>query len=171
MTFCNRVISMSSNNKPSLFIPLPKWRRLLQDLWLRSEGVHESGAFLLGEISESKRTIVDWILYDDFDPASLDTGIVRLNGDKLGALWERCRKLDLTVVADIHTHPGVARQSRSDSNHPVIALPGHLALIVPRFARPPVPHAEIGVFQYQGRKQWRRYAPIDVIDLEGKVHG
>lgn len=171
MTYCSPATFMSPNQKPALFVPLPKWRRLLQDLWLSSEGVHESGAFLLGEISETKRSIVDWVQYDDFDPGSLDTGIVRLKGDKLGALWERCRRLGLTVVADVHTHPGVARQSRSDRNHPVIAVPGHLALIVPRFARPPVLHAEIGVFQYQGSKQWRSFASTDVIDFEGKNHG
>jgi len=50
------------------YIPVAKWRRLLNDLWIRSESVHESGAFLLGSRDGERRCVAEGILYDDVDP-------------------------------------------------------------------------------------------------------
>jgi len=41
----------------------------------------------------------------------------------------------------------------------MISQGGHVALIVPNFAAPPVRRTEIGVYVYQGAKQWRTIAP------------
>lgn len=111
------------------------WRRLIVELRARGRGVHESGAFLLGHRDATRSRIETFLLYDDLDPQRLNTGIVRIDGRCFGELWERCRTSGLTVVADVHTHPVEAWQSGSDKTHPMIAAAGHLALIVPRFAR------------------------------------
>jgi hypothetical protein len=60
----------------------------------------------------------------------------------------------MTVIADVHTHPGDSGQSESDQAHPIITRSGHLALIVPRFAKLPVRRAEVGVYRYQGSGRW-----------------
>jgi hypothetical protein len=132
----------------------PLWRRLLVALRKRGHGQHESGAFLLGREDESGRRIVDFLLYDDLDPNSLSSGIVHLDGRHFGHLWDLCRERELTVVADVHTHPWGAGQSASDRSHPIIARQGHIALIVPRFARAPVSREEVGVYRYQGSGRW-----------------
>ncbi len=136
------------------YIPATKWRRLMNDLWLRSEGVHESGAFLLGFRDGARRCIVEWILYDDVDPHCLDTGIVILDGQNLGKLWKYCRDKALEIVADVHTHFGAASQSKADRDNPIVAIPGHLAFIVPRFAKPPVDVRKLGIYEYLGEKRW-----------------
>ena len=46
----------------------------------------------------------------------------------------------LTVVADVHVHPGDSGQSNSDRAYPMISQAGHIALILPRFARKPIQH-------------------------------
>lgn len=130
------------------------WRRLLAGLRARGGGMHESGAFLLGRRDGRRARISMFVLYDDLDPHCLDTGIVHFDGRYFGRLWDLCRAAGLTVVADVHTHPGGAWQSRSDRAHPMIACAGHLALIVPRFARPPVGARDIGVYRYLGAKRW-----------------
>jgi len=130
------------------------WRGLLRGLRSRGQGVRESGAFLLGTRTGEIVEIVDFILYDDLDPHALDTGIIRFDGRYFGALWERCRSVALEVVADVHTHPGAAYQSPSDQAHPMIACAGHIALILPNFAMPPVRVAEVGIYRYLGNKQW-----------------
>ena len=61
----------------------------------------------------------------------------------------------LTVVADVHTHPGAADQSGSDRAHPIIARAGHLALIVPNFAAPPVKRETLGIYRYCGGGRWK----------------
>ncbi len=132
------------------------WWRLL--IGLRSRGQHktrESGAFLLGHRSPNGEVnIVDFILYDDLDPHSLDSGIVRFDGRYFGDLWSLCRKKRLSVVADIHVHPGDSQQSLSDRNYPMISRPGHLALILPDFAKLPIRRDKIGIYKYLGNKQW-----------------
>ncbi len=126
----------------------------MAELRARGRGVNESGAFLLGHRDVNRSRIESFILYDDLDPHCLNTGIVRIDGRCFGELWERCRTSGLTVVADVHTHPVEAWQSGSDREHPMIATAGHLALIVPRFARTPVRLREVGIYRYLGAKHW-----------------
>lgn len=131
------------------------WRRLLVKLRERGQGSsRESGAFLLGHRVGDRVRITDFILYDDLDPQCLDTGIVRFDGRHFGALWDYCRKRGVSVVADVHVHPGGAGQSDSDRHHPMISRAGHLALIIPDFAARPVRTEEVGIYRYLGGKRW-----------------
>lgn len=130
------------------------WRRLLRELRARGQGLRESGAFLLGTRVNRVVHIADFVLYDDLDPHVLDSGIIRFDGRYFGMLWEQCRERELEVVADVHTHPLGAYQSPSDQANPMIATAGHVALIVPNFARPPVPVREMGIYRYLGGKRW-----------------
>ena len=130
------------------------WRRLLVGLRERGGGERESGAFLLGSRRAGRARIVDFMLYDDLDPRVLETGIIRFDGRHFGRLWDLCRERGLTVVADVHTHPGSSAQSSSDQAHPMIARRGHLALIVPRFACAPVRRCEVGLYRYMGARRW-----------------
>ena len=136
------------------------WRRLLT--CLRERGLNksrESGAFLLGHHNGGRIRITDFILYDDLDPHCLDTGIVRFDGRYFGKLWELCKTRGLTVVADVHVHPGGSQQSESDRTHPMISSKGHLALILPHFAASPLSRHEIGIYRYQGSKRWQTITP------------
>lgn len=136
------------------------WRRLAAKLRERGRSAsRESGAFLLGYRSDGRARIVDFILYDDLDPHALDTGIVRFDGRYFGALWDICKHRGLSVVADVHVHPGGSYQSDSDRAHPMISRAGHVALILPDFARPPVRTESIGIYRYLGAKQWDTVPP------------
>jgi hypothetical protein len=139
------------------------WRRLTKGLRERGENeTRESGAFLLGsQIPGKAAWIVDFILYDDLDPHSLDTGIIRFDGKHFGKLWSICRARGLTVVADVHVHPGGSAQSASDRAHPMVTQAGHLALILPDFARPPVPREDIGIYRYLGNQAWHSVPRAD----------
>lgn len=133
------------------------WNEGLVELRRRTEGHHESGAFLLGKEDGSRRRITRFAYYDDFDPHSLDTGIVVFDGSGYGPLWELCRETGLTVVADVHVHPGAARQSHSDRTNPMIATKGHIALIVPDFAERIFQPADLGVYEYKGAHSWNDF--------------
>jgi proteasome lid subunit RPN8/RPN11 len=136
------------------------WQRLIAKLRERGRGVsRESGAFLLGTRDGGSAHIVDFVLYDDLDPHALDTGIVRFDGRYFSALWDICRRHGLSVVADVHVHPGGSYQSKFDRAHPMISREGHIALILPDFARPPVRTEAIGIYRYLGAKNWQAIAP------------
>ena len=136
------------------------WRRLKTNLRERGDCCRrESGAFLLGHREGSRARIVDFVLYDDLDPHALDSGIVRFDGRYFGDLWEKCKSRGVTVVADVHVHPGGSGQSDSDRAHPMISRAGHIALILPRFAMGWQRRREIGMYRYLGRKRWETVAP------------
>jgi len=131
------------------------WRRLTAKLRERGRGEsRESGAFLVGNRRDGRARIVDFVLYDDLDPHALDTGIVRFDGRYFGDLWDICKRRGLSVVADVHVHPGGSGQSGSDREHPMISRAGHVALILPDFARRPVRTERVGIYRYLGGKRW-----------------
>ena len=138
------------------------WQRLLRNLRERGRRKsQESGAFLLGYCLDRKVRIIDFVLYDDLDPHCLETGIVRFDGRYFGDLWTICQLKNLSVVADIHVHPGSVAQSKSDRTHPMISTVGHLALILPHFASNPIRRANIGIYRYMGSKRWATISPTN----------
>lgn len=134
------------------------WREGLMELRRRGQGRRESGAFLLGHRRGERRIITRFIYYDDLDPGCLDAGIVVFDGVGYGPLWQLCRATGLNVVADIHTHPGLPRQSPADRDHPMVAVPGHIALIVPELAQRTVRPTELGIYKYMGEHCWRDHS-------------
>lgn len=136
------------------------WRRVLLALRERGHnGERESGAFLLGYRHDGRGRVTHFVLYDDLDPQCLDTGIVRFDGRYFGTLWDLCKKRGVSVVADVHTHPGGSRQSDSDRANPMISRSGHIALILPKFAVAPLHREEVGIYRYEGSKRW---SPVPV---------
>jgi hypothetical protein len=119
--------------------------------------VRESGAFLLGVGDGAQRTARRIVLYDDLDPNCLNEGYVRFDGRYYGRLWEICAHESLSVVADVHTHPYGPGQSHSDKTHPMVSIPGHIALIVPNYAQDEISAPDVGVYVYRGRYRWTAY--------------
>jgi hypothetical protein len=140
---------------PALHLHRAYWLNLGQELHRRTEGRHESGAFLLGTRNGAARAATAVVFYDELDPRAYATGICVLHADAFGRLWDRCAASGLAVVADVHVHPLGARQSPSDRENPMIARPGHLALILPLMARLPIRRWSVGLYEYLGDHQWR----------------
>lgn len=136
------------------------WRHLLTELERRSEGRHESGAFLLGAMQKNQREVQGFIFYDDVDPRAYATGVCILHGDAFAKVWAECRRRKMTVVADAHTHPEAAFQSWSDKANPMIARAGHIAIIIPNFARRPIQMTEIRIYEYRGQHKWIDRSPL-----------
>ena len=134
--------------------PLLLWGRLTRTLRRRSAGVRESGAFLLGVRRGKTRRILRFVSYDDLDPDCLNRGYIKFNGRTLPKLWTICRKHGLEVLADVHVHPGESSQSGVDRDNPMISIPGHVALILPRYATGRIRRSEIGMYVYLGEKRW-----------------
>jgi hypothetical protein len=135
------------------------WKRIVGELERRGERRHEAGAFLLGVKRQERFEVRDTIYYDDLDPRAYDSGVCVLHGDAFARLWEICREKNLTVVADVHTHPGRATQSPTDKANPMVARRGHIALIVPNFAAAPIPTGRLGIYEYRGQHEWTDYSP------------
>jgi hypothetical protein len=130
---------------------------MVTQLQRRGQGVRESGAFMLGDISGNK--IKHFILYDDLDPDALSSGIVSFHGAGFVSLWNFCTQNKMQVLADVHTHgDNWTGQSETDRTNPMIELPGHIALILPHFAaRSKWSLKGVGIYEYLGDHQWERW--------------
>lgn len=156
MNFFSHETTLSAA-RPKLHMKAALWDELLQKLSERGGGVRESGAFLLGTSTGVERVARRVVLYDDLDPSCLNEGYVHFDGRHYGRLWELCAEASLGVVADVHTHPFGARQSDVDRAHPMVSIPGHIALVVPNYARGSIAPQDVGVYVYKGRYRWTAY--------------
>jgi len=147
------LVRLAIGKSPELICSTDIWDAGVTELHRRTFGRRESGAFLLGKKGRTRR-IEKFVFYDDIDPGALDSGIVIIDGRRLGALWAHCRDTGYEVVADVHVHPRGYRQSKSDKANPIIAEKGHVALILPDFAKGSNQPGKIGVFRYLGDRKW-----------------
>lgn len=142
-----------------LSCPATRWRKIVAELERRGERIHEAGAFLLGVERAGHKEVHDVIYYDDLDQNAYSSGVCILHGDAFSKLWAHCRKVGLTVVADVHTHEGAGFQSEADRTNPMIARQGHIAIIIPDFARWPIRQRRLGIYEYHGQHAWTGHSP------------
>jgi proteasome lid subunit RPN8/RPN11 len=131
------------------------WRSLWGELRRRGDGRRESGAFLLG--LPGSREVLDVVYFDDLDPGCL-VGSIALDGEGFTRLWEYCDDVGMRVLADVHTHPTAAvRLSSIDRANPMIAMAGHIGIIVPHYAAGRRRRRKIGVHRYDGAAGWTSF--------------
>jgi proteasome lid subunit RPN8/RPN11 len=144
-----------------LLIPRHLWEELIAELARRGRGSRESGAFLLADADGDRRRVIRCVYLDDLDPTCLN-GAISFRGPAYGKLWTLCRRQRLTVVADVHTHPGrCVGQSQTDRTNPMIAQAGHIALVVPDFAQRATRAEDVGFHLYQGDHRWMSLFGLD----------
>ena len=148
---------MASDATQPLLIPRLLWARLVFSLRRRGDGRRESGAFLFAPENSSLRRITAFSCYDNFDPCAYQSGAITFHAEGYASLWEHCRRKELQILADVHSHPGSwVGQSGIDQENPMIPTHGHTALIVPNFGRTPWWSLErVGVYEYLGDFKWR----------------
>lgn len=138
------------------------WRAGTEELAKRTlRGRRESGAYLLGrELRDGTKRILEFVYYDDIDPQALATGIVTIRQTALPRLWDLCRSRGYGVIADIHVHPGAYGQSQSDQANPVMPRAGHIAMILPNFARGRPMPGSMGLYEYLGAGRWADHTAL-----------
>jgi len=159
MTFSIRTITraLSRRSRGIRFGP-ERWTGILAELDRRGERQHEAGAFLLGARTGDLREVRDVVYYDELDPRAYSTGVCILHAPAFAALWSMCRARGLTVVGDVHSHPGGAFQSEADRTNPMVAREGHIAIIVPDFAAGRPATTRLGVYEYRGDHEWTNHS-------------
>jgi len=147
-------------------VPALLWRRLLSQLRKRGGGSRESGAFLLGKTGSHR--VSHFVCYDDLDEAALEMGIITFHACGFVRLWDICQRENLRVLADIHTHPSDwTGQSESDRRHPMVAQVGHIALILPNYAKRNRKYLRgASIYEYLGDHKWKPWpgksGPIEI---------
>ena len=159
-SFLNTLLGLDAPMLPRITCAREEWKTGTQELARRTLGAkRESGAYLLGRTHENGvHEILDFIYYDDVDPAALSTGIVSIRATALPKLWAICRARGYGVVADVHVHPFGFQQSKSDREGPVMPRTGHIAFILPNFAQGSAEPGAFGMYEYLGKADWRDHS-------------
>jgi proteasome lid subunit RPN8/RPN11 len=133
------------------------WLKLMKQLKKKGKGTRESGAFLLGKLESNM--ITEFYCYDELDPNCL-TGEIEFDASGFNKLWEYCIKHKLKVLADVHTHPyDWTNQSYADQTNPMICVQGHLAFIIPNYAKKVTADLlGVGAFEYLGSFKWKKHS-------------
>lgn len=137
-----------------LEISVDLWDGLIVHLREKGQGIRESGAFLLGRNNSGVRQVTGFLPYEELQADALHEGHVSLSSASFSKLWAICSEHGITVVSDVHTHRFGPQQSRSDRTNPMVALAGHIGIIVPGFAQGQIRIEEIGVHIYLGNHRW-----------------
>jgi hypothetical protein len=159
-SFLTKLLGWLFGRPPRLRCNRAIWEAGVAELARRTQGGRqESGAYLLGEdIPGGGQRIREFVYYDDIDPHALETGIVTIRQTALPRLWAHCRERGYGVVADVHVHPGGAGQSESDMANPVMPRAGHVAMILPNFARGRPRPGGIGIYEFLGADRWTNHS-------------
>lgn len=131
------------------------WLSLIIGLRKRAQGTRESGGFLLTYPNSS--VINEIAFYDQFDKKVSETGIIQFKGAvKLYKYLALNKKI---IAMDIHTHPTKdTRQSISDKKHPMVRIPGHIAMIAPKFASDyTMMPKDCSIYEYCGGYEWKKF--------------
>jgi len=144
---------MNFSPKPLKFAP-GIWVAVMDELKRRGERVRETGAFLLAKRGLEELIVADWISYDDLEPGASHRGFVSLGPNAFSLLWAICDRRGVQVIADVHTHPKGPGQSSSDRAFPMVSLPGHIALIVPRYGHGTITPKDVSFNVYLGDGKW-----------------
>jgi len=153
------LLRAAKGDDPKLVCSGRLWNRGVDELRRRAGGKRESGAFLLGTTKGTTRRMRQFLFYDDIDPTCFNNGIVEFDGSKFGIVWQKCRDLNMAVVADVHVHPCGFGQSGSDRANPMIPNVGHIAVILPDYATRARLPGGIGIYEYLGSHGWQDYSP------------
>ncbi len=153
--FIRRAISAIIAPRARLRLNSGFFDSIVAEIHRRGDEKRESGAFLLGSIApDGSRIADDVVYYEDLNPRCTQYGGIALDPDAFAEVWRIASERGKQVVADLHSHPGRAEQSDIDKTHPVVALAGHVALIVPDFGRHGGSRSGLGVFEYLGGHNW-----------------
>ncbi len=172
-SFMNRLLGWLTGPPPRLRCARSIWQAGTTELAVRTRGeTQESGAYLLGTTGrDGSHRILEFVFYDDIDPHALDAGIVTIRQTALPKLWALCRERGYGVVADVHVHPGSYGQSTSDRDNPVMPRAGHIAMILPDFARARPEPGRIGIYEFERAGVWADHSTkgLRFVKLEGRA--
>jgi hypothetical protein len=81
---------------------------------------------------------------------------VRVDGPELHRINMWLYEQGLTLIAQLHSHPGVAYHSTTDDAYPIATTVGSLSIVIPDFARSPFSIVRCAVYRLSVDGQWNK---------------
>ena len=90
---------------------------------------------------------------------------VLIDADELFALNRWLYEKEMTLIAQIHSHPTDAYHSELDDEIPIATTQGCLSIVVPDFASAPFELENCAAFRLSSANVWEKIAPKALIQL------
>lgn len=91
--------------------------------------------------------------------------VVMVDGDELFRMNVWLHENRLTLIAQLHSHPGDAYHSDTDDDYPVMTRTGGLSLVIPDYARDAFSLATAAVYRLTANIGWQHLSEPEVAAL------
>ncbi|WP_161989019.1 Mov34/MPN/PAD-1 family protein [Sphingomonas glacialis] len=96
---------------------------------------------------------------------SASAGGFQLDGAWLTHFWTELGEAGEGVRVQVHTHPGAAYHSATDDAFPILAVPGFLSLVIPRFATGDIGFDAAFLAQLDDAGRWSEVSIHDHLEI------
>jgi proteasome lid subunit RPN8/RPN11 len=123
---------------------------------LREAGsTHREGvAFWAGQIAAEVFEVHAALVPAQIQTRSEEGVAVMITGDELFRMNVWLHRNHMTVVAQLHSHPGEAYHSDTDNDYSIVTQAGGLSIVVPDFARGPFSLDSAAVYRLDAQGAW-----------------
>ncbi|MCA0049445.1 Mov34/MPN/PAD-1 family protein [Mesorhizobium sp. B283B1A] len=134
---------------------------------LRSVGQqgHEGMALWVGVQQEQHFAVTEAVIPAQRHIRTSDGVCVMVPAEELHRLNVWLYRRGLTLLAQIHSHPGRAYHSTTDDAYAIATTVGCLSLVVPNFARDPFDLARVAAYRLDAEANWNEVAPAALMRM------
>ena len=143
-------------------IPGRLWTETIDGLRKRSKG-REAACIWAGSRRSGVQEVKKVFFLDDLVGVKGFARRHNVSRNAINQLFEMLRDKKLSIIADLHTHPGTwVGLSEVDMSHPLEYRIGIIMAVIPYYAAVPIEIENIGVHEYCGNGRWRQLLPQEV---------
>lgn len=135
--------------------------------YLRARGAegHEGVGFWAGSACGDRFDVSAALIPDQLSERSKHGLMVVVTGDALFRMNVWLHRNHLTLIAQLHSHPGAAYHSDTDDNLAVVTQVGALSIVVPDYARGPLALDAAAVYRLDASGRWKRLQTVETMAL------
>lgn len=126
---------------------------------------YEGFALWAGRRKGNVFQVVETVIPTQQGLRSLNGVCVTVDGDELFRLNVHLFENGLSLVAQLHSHPGAAFHSETDDSFPIATTAGAFSLVVPNFAVHPFALERCATYRLIPGRGWVQLAPKSVCEL------
>ncbi len=116
----------------------------------RLEGVALWAGIHMDTVFEIKATLIP----KQISSRTEDGLLYSVDGEELHRINVWLYRNKMTLVSQIHSHPGEAYHSETDDKYPIISVIGGISIVIPDFAVKPFKLKDWAVYRLAGKEQW-----------------
>jgi hypothetical protein len=148
-----------------IIVPLDSINMVYEHLRKAGESGMEGVALWAGSAVESFFVVGTAIIPRQI-ASRLDDGLLySVEGDELYRINVWLYNNDMTLVAQLHSHPAEAYHSETDDAFPIVAVLGGISIVIPWFAAYPFDLSDWAVFRLKEHSGWTELSNKEVKEL------